>query len=307
MIASKDALRVTIFRSFMAILAVSTLRASTTNGADLLAYDGFDYTAESTMIGKGGNQPWPATTYWESVTNFPTPTDAHVDGYGLYFPGLATTGYSLETNTKDNGVRRSIGATYATAGNIHWFSALMRIEDNPSVAYGGISLFDGAPGSSGSEKLFFGQRNNSPYWGIERSGGASNSSTISTAGATTHLLVVKLDGVAGTASLYVDPASLGGAPPASPSAQIAVGTNFNFNYFRIQSGGTTLGGNLMLDADELRFGTTYASVTPVPEPTTWVLGLASICTLLGAGRIAARNSARRYLLTATVPPDSVVI
>ncbi len=290
------------FVTLASILIGLTVTCAQAKAGDLIAYDGFDYTPESSMIGKGGSLPWPATTSWESVTNFPTPTYAHVDGYGLSYTGLATSGYSLETNTKDNGVRRAIGATYATSGNIFWFSALMRIEENANVAYGGISLFDGAPGSGGSEKLFFGQRNNSPYWGIERSGGASNSSTIPTTGGVTRLLVVKLDGVAGTASLYVNPASLGGAPPVSPpSAQILIGTEFNFNYFRIQSGGTTLGGNLMLDADELRFGTTYASVTPVPEPAAFVLSLIAMAAIF---IVVRRGNQAVFIFPNTKTPEA---
>jgi hypothetical protein len=91
-------------------------------------------------------------------------------------------------------------------------------------------------------------------------------STITTVSNATGFLVVKLDGVAGVISLYVNPSTLGGSAPVTASASMSF-TNFSFDTFRIQSGGTE-----KLDVDELRLGTTYASVTPViPEPATILL------------------------------------
>lgn len=240
-----------------------------------IAYEGFDY-ATGALAGNGNSTPWPATGQLWTNVNGP---NAIVPNEALTYPGLLTSGLSMETTQGNNGVYRNFGQTYTATGNVYWFSALMRMQVTQINTYAGISLFQDS-----TERIFFGKRNTSENWGIERFGvGAGANSSVAVGIDQIALVVVKLDGVSTTksVSLYVNPTSLGGAEPATSSASFTLTDAqfaFDFNRIRIQTGT-----NQMLDADEFRFGTTFASVTPVPEPSTVVLAaIASSAMLLRA-------------------------
>ncbi len=125
-------------------------------------------------------------------------------------------------------------------------------------------------------------------------GGGLDLATLATFNGGTHLVVMKFDfapDAADVVSVYLDPAT--GIEPALPDAQISVaasdllithqGAFSNFTF----SGAGHLPGAI----DEIRWGDTYADVTPVPEPTT--------LSLLGLGLLALhRGAARRRGRTA---------
>ena len=224
--------------------------------ATLIAQDEFSYAIGSQIIGQGSNSNWPtAGKTWTGATT------AIIETGDLTYSNLAISGNSVEVQGNNQGIFRALGVTNSTAGQTLWLSALMQIDQSVGNSYAGVSLFSGA-----TEKFFFGQRIGDSKWGIERYGLGGVDSTITTVSNVTGFLVVKLDGIAGLISLYVNPSTLGGSAPSTASASMTF-TNFSFDTFRIQSGGTE-----KLDVDELRLGTTYASVTPViPEPATVLL------------------------------------
>ena len=197
--------------------------------------------------------------------------------YGLIASGnqLHTSGSTTPGNNA--GVYRNLGLSYSTAGNVYWFSVLLQIDTGVGNSYAGVSLF-----SSSAEQFFYGQRNVSSFWGMEQHAGSGANSSVSALGSANGFLVVELDGTSGdashrTAKLFVNPTSLGGAAPAMPSATLTF-TDFSFNRFRAQSGKEDL------DVDELRFGTSYADVTPIPEPGMACWALLGLLFALFAGR-----------------------
>ncbi len=224
--------------------------------ATLLAQDQFSYATNNTVVGQGSDSGWSAAGQkWTGVTT------AIIETGDMTYSNLSVSGDSVEVQGNNQGVSRTLGVTNSTAGQTLWLSALMQVDQSVGNSYAGVSLFSGA-----TEKFFFGQRNVDTKWGIERYGLGGVDSTITTVSNVTGFLVVKLDGIAGVVSLYVNPSTLGGSAPVTASASMTF-TNFSFDTFRIQSGGTE-----KLDVDELRLGTTYASVTPViPEPATVLL------------------------------------
>ncbi len=116
--------------------------------------------------------------------------------------------------------------------------------------------------SNGSRNIYVG--NTATKWSIEdnAAGLLSNSTGAFTAN-TTALLVVRLTFAAGatdTMSLWVNP-PLGGPLPATPDATLTIGADWSFNQLNFRP--LVLGTMTM---DELRLGTTYASVTPYTEP-----------------------------------------
>ena len=226
--------------------------------ATLLAQDEFLYATNSQIIGQGNNGNWPTVGQkWTGATT------AIMETGDLTYSNLAVSGNSVEVQGNNQGIFRALGTTNSTAGKSLWFSALMQVDQSVGVSYAGVSLFLGA-----TEKFFFGQRSLSTDWGIEAwNNGLKTNSSITTVSNTTGFLVVQLDGTAGKINLWVNPTSLGAGAPGTATATLSL-TAFSFDTFRIQSGGTE-----KLDVDELRFGTTYADVTPlaIPEPATAML------------------------------------
>jgi len=222
--------------------------------ATLIAYDGFNYAAGQTVVGQGTNAGWSGAgdPYTISAGNS---TNASIEASDMNTGnGLLTSGNQLNLDGSapggNEGVYRNLGATYNTAGNIYWFSALMQVDNNLGVSYAGVSLF-----SNSNEDFFFGQRNHANTWGIEQHAGSTANSLVSAANSTSAFLVVELNGITHTASLYVNPNLSTGAIPAKASTSLTF-TDFSFNRFRAEAGVETL------DVDELRLGTTYADVTP---------------------------------------------
>lgn len=84
--------------------------------------------------------------------------------------------------------------------------------------------------------------------------------------------------------LYIDPPSLGGAAPATPTISGSiVNEGFRFNRIRPYPDSGANGGSF----DELRFGSSFAAVTPVASGVTYDLTLAvnpsGRATVSGAG------------------------
>jgi hypothetical protein len=247
--------------------------------AGLIASESFVYTPTGAQIvGQGTNAGWPtAGQLWTGATS------AYVEKAELTYQNLTTSGDMLHVAANNQGVYRALGLTYSTAGNNYWFSALMEVDNLPGSSYAGISLFlQNDPVKT--EKFFFGQTSGSKLWSMELSAltRRGQSSAASTAPA---FVVLQLDGVNKVANLYVNPAALGGSAPVTPSATFSfTGYDFSFDQIRVQSGGTET-----YDVDEFRFGTTYASVTPVPEPATGLF----LALTLGAAAMTRRRLTRR--------------
>ena len=248
-----------------ALSGILLLAASSPAKATLLAYDGFNYAAGQTVVGQGTNSGWPTANdpYTISAGNS---ANASIEASDMNTGnGLVTSGNQLDINGSapggNEGVYRNLGATYNTAGNVYWFSALMQVDSNVGASYAGVSLFNNT-----TEDFFFGQRNRTPFWGIEQHAASTANSTVSAANSTTAFLVVQLNGITHTASLYMNPNLSMGGIPATASTSLTF-TDFSFDRFRVEAGVETL------DVDEIRFGTTYADVTPTttavmqaPEP-----------------------------------------
>jgi len=103
---------------------------------------------------------------------------------------------------------------------------------------------------------------------------------------TTHLIVEMIDLDAKTASLWVDPTSLGGtAPTANATLSGITATAVDNVGFKAQS---AAGGPYLVD--NLLIGTTWADVTPtIPEPSTFAL-MGFGCLSLIAAVIRRRRS-----------------
>lgn len=141
-----------------------------------------------------------------------------------------------------------------------WAAWLQRLAN---ASYSGNMTFDDGGGSifhdnNGMCRV----KNMGSFWALTIFNDliAATSSVPVTTNVTLFALRFQFGAVTDTVSMYVNPTSLGGAPPATPDAQISViNTNFRFHKMSWYPNNDVNQGWL----DELRFGSTFADVTPV--------------------------------------------
>jgi PKD repeat protein len=241
----------------------------------LLAHEHFNAisgTLHSVTTGTG----WGAA--WQVQNN-----DVSVPGYNvtgtasLSYSTLATSGkYAVGGDAYQTGGRALNTAgtgpfsAYLTGGNIGaagktlWVSALLRkdaandeevsltLHANTLVTYpnpGLVSVgYFGAASNNGTTR----------YWSLKVGSTVYRTSTAIATGQTA-LLALKLDFAAtSTAALFVNPASLGGGAPTTAGASATSTTSLAFKSLAFYGGNNFNQGA----TDEIRFGETYASVTP---------------------------------------------
>jgi hypothetical protein len=251
-----------------------------------LAYEGFEYPADTSISGQSGGSGW--TNAWASsasgmlATNVAGSLSYSVNGYSLVTSGgslvvaatpatSATPNRALEANLSDG-----LGTT-AGAGRTNWISFLyqrLNFEQLPYLRQANFALFEGAgervniggPNTSATisnvMSVWSGNGSNNVYAPLQAAKHPIN------AGAT-HLVLIKVvaDSAAtpDTAFVWFNWTNLL-AEPATNSAALAI-TDINLssvNTLRLQAGNNnaTIGTNASFQVDELRVGTTFADVTP---------------------------------------------
>jgi hypothetical protein len=253
--------------------------------AQLLSYDGFGsgYTA-----GPAIGQPYQGTGYaaggaWNN--------NAFADG-GLSHPKLLTTpGVHVVRTTDDmEGVLdRSPGGPFAQAGLVGtngniggagvsgtlYYSFLGREIDGNGSGWAGFNLWQTTPDR---EQFGIGNPGGPDYYGIYHNDSGGEPAITDPAvviDGETHFFVGRVDYTADghdmhTAWLDPDPALSEAAQPANikHSAGTRPGQeNDGFDVYRMRGDNAT--GHW--EFDEVRFGTTWESVTPIPEPTSCAL------------------------------------
>jgi hypothetical protein len=236
-----------------ALLPVTVLCSSlllTNSDAALTAYEPFDYVAGS-LTGQSGGTGWNAGwTVSGTGGTVSSPGLSYVDGNST---GLAVAGNKADWVSNNNGNFRLPTSTPDANGTTLYLSFLAQL--TTSTGYAGLSLFQGV-----TENLFLGAPNTRTFWGIDPKAGGSGVAVSTTPTTTLSLLVYRIDFAATTTiSLYVNPTL--GIEPATP-AITATRPSFTWDTIRIQSGNGSVGA-----IDEIRIGTDYGSVAPIPEPS----------------------------------------
>ncbi len=213
-------------------------------------YDSFSYTSGvGALASQNGGDQWIGA--WDGGSN-------DIQAPGLVFsPGLSLITAGGKAVVKNGGPNFRSLSSSPLANGTYWISFLAR-STSPGNNWGGLSLFN-----RGSEFLFIGQRNGASNWGVERSGGGAINSSSSTGNVT--FLVAKIVLQSGNDSVFfwVDPI-LGSTPLDSDAIQLANVNDFTFNRIRLQQG---FSAGQILEIDEVRFGGSYQTVTPVSAPT----------------------------------------
>ena len=257
--------------------AVLLLLLAPRSEASLLVYEGFDYTANSTVTGSGGTG-W--TGAWAA---FGTGSSTNVTPGSVTYSTLETTGNSsyVTTTSGTSGIARSLGTTFSDATtNTIYLSFTFNWDTG--TRFFGLQLMNGTSSAIELNK-FSGQTN----FGIQAAG---------TGGAitqdTNNLAVVRIDFVAGgtdTVRLFLNPSSMGTEPGSATSTSSAA--SYTINGIRLATGFTSAPNTTAAATfDEIRIGTTWADVVPVPEPGVASLLLGSLGAVVLLARMRRRQA-----------------
>jgi hypothetical protein len=278
---------------------VSATPVAITNSV-LLAYEGFNYTSGTCIAGQAAGQGW--STPWQSFNagaSLATNTSP-----GLSYGALLTSGGALQVGYPQPGVPgtnltadpqrvlpATLGSMASSNNGVLWVSFLMYNPMYPTVPgkfyrQSNLGFFSGASGTGtgGSEVAALGSPNTSATATTNFAAWPSGNSSLLTMSSVpsfstnTRLVVAKLvvDNTAAADTCYawfdLNPALLG--TNANTPNVLTADLVFNaadlssVNALRFQAGNNNNNGtNAFFLGDELRLGTSFASVTPVSNFT----------------------------------------
>ena len=232
--------------------------------AALLVYEGFDYTASTSLNTQNGGTGWGEA--WRNGD-----ANSSIQSPGLSYEDLPVSGNRVWANSSTyRGLDGTIGGT---AGEI-WISFIGRVDNATGVGY--LGFYRGGDTSSFRVFLVGSAVATSHQWGLlaDATSGSQVAAT-DVAGQTEVFLLTRLDYTTGgqlnAIDLWLDPVLGNQGALGTPDATItstALGTK-DYSFDRVRVFGTS-GANA--DYDELRIGTTFDAVA-IPEPSVWALSL----------------------------------
>jgi hypothetical protein len=229
--------------------------------ASLLISEPFDYSTGN-LAGQTGGIGF--TGNWTTVGDA---GGAIVQAGSLAYSTLATSGN--KTYVSPNVAASGASRTFSNMSSGTVYMSFL-INHDEGTRFFALRLYDGA-----AERLLIGQGTAGTTWLLGGSTvGFTGDTGVAASLDTTFLMVLRIDfdasGTNERLRLYVNPTL--GTEPLTAQADGTTTSSFQLNKLDI-AGGQTGGGNTVSKGwfDEIRFGTTFADVTPVPEPATWAL------------------------------------
>lgn len=257
--------------SLAAVLGAVALMgaALSTAHASLLAYEPFNYAVGSSIGGQ-------TATGLGFTGTWTGGSAATIASGSLSYGNLATSANSLIGGVSTVTSVKLTTPVAATPNNPLWFSFLMQ---TPATASGVTSGYDGlvlelAPSDSTSNYPFIGFANSGAFVVRTQGGGGDANGPIVSAN-TTYLMVLEdiaLSGGPDELNLWVDP-----TPGATSPLGLPTLTDLGIGPIGDIYGIGTNDGPTSTSYDEIRIGTSYEGVTPVPEPA--ILGLLCLGSL----------------------------
>lgn len=281
----------------LAIGCISTIAFLTYHSgsaqAALIAYEGFEQYSSGPLAGNNQGTGWSGSqSAWAAVSGLNVGANNLSYNNGIVsVNGGNNVARVLVTSDSTSAASRSFAEQTGTV----YFSFLFRANAGTVDANDFISFMmnndatvtnSAGIGKPTNTNTFLGAR-----IGTVNGGDTTNSSTTFLAG-TTYFLVGSVSKVSGSTDynrvqLYINPSS--NIEPGTASAtDNAAGGFSTISYFTLRT--LTLDSDDDYQFDELRIGTTFASVVPIPEPSTWVIFTAGASLLFGWRRFAGKHA-----------------
>jgi hypothetical protein len=283
----------------LALLTLASAALLAPLQANIILYEGFDYAAVALVNQNGGTG---FSGAWKS---------SGLGGDTVTYPGLEYTsganslnvvgGYTTVTNTSTAGSYRDFSAVTAASDTVttYWISVIASTAGGPYDASGDEASLQ-FRNANNVELVSVGAFGSSANWRIRAKSATGSTTGFSDAGDTPSsltqaYLVIRVDvdtsaSAADNIYLWVDPI-LGSEPTIASAMASITGTNFwndgEFSVSRLRSGLINSGtaDTKTLTFDELRLGTSFNDVSPIPEP-------AEIAAIMGV-LVAALGFLRR--------------
>lgn len=271
--------------------------AAPDSSAQILSYDGFGNGPLANLAGSTGGSGW--SSAWSMGSTDVT----QVKAAGLGYAGLATTNGGAVTATANGVWPSSIYSRSFTLppGTTSYYVSFLMRDDAAWGSWGGLS-FGQYP-----SKMYVGSPLGWYTYGLMMSEGLGDTSSKPLIQGQTTLVVVKLTKNAGTGvtyRMYLDP-TIGSNEPSFPAVQYSVNQPALPSYLSIDNGtGFT--------TDEIRVGTTWASVLPT-APTPWTdlgfakPGISGAPHLVGTGPLTPGSSNTLALTSAKANAPAFLI
>lgn len=236
-------------------------------------YDGFTGTGN---IGGNCADVTCNSNGWYSHSNTAAATIDIVAG-NLDYAGLqVSSGNKVYLTGNTTVLKRDVNAAVTVSGTVAYYSALINLVDTANLSDNAFEKnyfmhFASEAGNTFTANQFFARLAATATGATTYKLGISTGSiTLTTCPTdlscgTTYLIVVKYDITASTATLWVNPTTLGGTEPAGSTVNSDAYTASGIASICIRNGYSTVaaGGTPNMYIDEVRVGTTYASVTPL--------------------------------------------
>jgi PKD repeat protein len=265
--------------------------------AQTILYEDFNYAPPAYVGGNGaaGSSSNNWTTH--SVTTGQTTTINVVNGNLSYSGLFPSNGYKVSMFGNANLTSRDINRAFTSSNNVLYFSVLLNLIDNSGItATGDYFMHFGA--TSGAAVTIFGARlgaksvNSGANYRFIIQNTSSGTPTFTEFAqdlnfGTTYLVVAKYNKSSSPtiASLWVNPASLGGSEPSgSVTNNSGTGTFATFASICLRNNATTP----KVEIDEIRVGPTWADVTPLGVQiiiTTSAVTAITTTTATGGGNV----------------------
>jgi hypothetical protein len=272
--------RVCVLQAVFGFLAGAILHAT---GATMV-YENFAYAVGATVSGQNGGTGF-AGAWMEAGT--PAADLDTVQGGSLTFGALQTSGESVQSlapSSRTSDYQRDIADIPGTTGTSLWLSFLIR-RDTAAIP-GSDNAFGLLIYPSEGAGIFVGDPAiNNFYFLGDRGDGEFASTSVPVTPFVTAFLVLRIDFLAGadTIRLFVNPAPGGPAPTVASATKTDrdLATIDRIGVFSVDSNGDPRG-----SIDEIRIGSSFSDVAPVPEASS--VGLFAIGALVLSRR--KRNS-----------------